>query len=632
MDNLEDLHLLQQFIPDDRQGAVLLTTRRQVTEPVAQALELEVLSENDAILFLLKRTKTLTINQSLEYASDLDIENTRAIAQLLGNLPLALDQAGAYILETQCSFADYLALFKTYQEQLLQRRIAKSIPTDHPHSVVTTFSLNFQQVQQSNYIAAEILCLCAFLAPDAIPEEVLTACASLSGSKLGLIAMDAFQLNQAIEVLRAYSLIKRNPREQTFSIHRLVQAVLQHQQASEERQDWAERAMQAINAAFPHEEYETWTQCEGLLPHALQSARYIEQYQIHSKEAGRLLHETASYLVSRARYREAKALLQKSLSIREQHLGSNDLDVAASLRELGTASRELGEFEEARTYYQRALSIFQKQSGSESLNAAKTSANLATISYHLGNYAEMEQYYQQALPVFEKQPGPKHSTLGALLTNQAEAYREQGRYEAAEQLFLRALFIWEHHDRTHPLFANTLNNLGILYKDRKEYKKAESQYHQARDIWVQNLGPDHPQTAIASYGLAELHQKQKQYPQAEMLYRKILPIWEGSFGSEHPYVCALLDNLAALYKEQAQYEQSENLYKRIIPIIEAKDGYKEKDKAEILYNFAQLQEVQGKNEEAKTMYVRALSIREQVLGVNHPETVETRKRLTALLE
>jgi DNA-binding XRE family transcriptional regulator len=122
-DNMEDLNLLQQFVPVDRQGSILLTTRRQVTEPVAQALELEVLPENDAILFLLKRTKVLPVNRSLEDASDHDIEAARAITYLLGNLPLALDQAGAYILETPCSFAEYLTLFQTYQSQLRGRFI-----------------------------------------------------------------------------------------------------------------------------------------------------------------------------------------------------------------------------------------------------------------------------------------------------------------------------------------------------------------------------------------------------------------------------------------------------------------------------------------------------------------------------
>src|SRR5260221_3411421 len=204
---MEDLKLLQQFVPTDRQGAVLLTTRRQVTEPVAQALELELLPENDAILFLLKRTKILAIDKSLKDASDGDIEAARAITHLLGNLPLALDQAGAYILETACSFAPYLALFKTYQAQLLQRRIREGIPTDHPEAVTTTVPLNFEPVQRRSNAAGELLRFCAFLAPDSIPEEILTANASSLGPVLAPVVANAYLLNEAIEALRAYSLI-----------------------------------------------------------------------------------------------------------------------------------------------------------------------------------------------------------------------------------------------------------------------------------------------------------------------------------------------------------------------------------------------------------------------------------------
>src|SRR5581483_8466403 len=198
VDNIEDLHLLPSFVPENRQGAVLLTTRRQVTEPVAQALELEILPEEDAILFLLKRTKVLELDASLEDASASDIEVARVITRLLGNLPLALDQAGAYILETMCGIAEYVVLFHTHRERLLQRRIAESIPTDHPDSVTTTFELNFQQVQRRNPAAADLLYLCAYLAPDAIAEEVLTAEAPFLGPVLSPVAADAYLLNQAL--------------------------------------------------------------------------------------------------------------------------------------------------------------------------------------------------------------------------------------------------------------------------------------------------------------------------------------------------------------------------------------------------------------------------------------------------
>jgi DNA-binding XRE family transcriptional regulator/tetratricopeptide (TPR) repeat protein len=370
LDNMEDLNLLQQFIPVDRQGAVLLTTRRHVTEPVAQALELELFPENDAILFLLKRTKVLAVEMSLEDASDHDIKAARAITQLLGNLPLALDQAGAYILETPCSFAEYLALFKKYQDRLLQRRIGERIPTDHPESVTATFRLNFQQVQQRSNAAGELLRICAFLASDAIPEEILTAGASLLGPALSPVAADAFKLNQAIEALRAYSLIRRDSKGKTLSIHRLIQAVLKDTLEETERRTWGKRAILAVNAAFPYAEHGTWPQCERLLPQALLVAQYIETDQIVGEEAGRLLYETASYLLDRARYVEAEPLYQRALRVWEQRLGPDHPRVASLLNNLANLYWQQGKYAEAEPLYQRALRIREQQLGPEHPGAA----------------------------------------------------------------------------------------------------------------------------------------------------------------------------------------------------------------------------------------------------------------------
>jgi len=89
---------------------------------------------------------------------------------------LALDQAGAYIEETQCDLTGYLDLYRTRRTELLKRR--SRLRTDHPEPVATTWSLSFQQVEQANPAAADLLRLCSFLDPDAIPEEIITEGAS----------------------------------------------------------------------------------------------------------------------------------------------------------------------------------------------------------------------------------------------------------------------------------------------------------------------------------------------------------------------------------------------------------------------------------------------------------------------
>ncbi len=538
LDNIEDLHLLPSFVSEHQQGAVLLTTRKRVTEPVAQVLELEVLLEDDAILFLLKRTKVLALGSSLEDASDDEREAAKMITRLLGNLPLALDQAGAYILETACSFAEYARLFQTHRDHLLRRRIGKSIPTDHPDSVTMTFELNFQQVQKRDAAAADLLHLCAYLAPDAIAEEVLTAGASFLGPVLSPVAADAFVLNQVMEVLGAYSLVRREPEQKLLSMHRLVQAVLQDTLGEEEQHTWAERTVRAVNAAFPHTEYGTWVQCERLLPLALAMAERIEQEQMTSEEAGRLLLETASYLRARARYAEAEPLYLRALCIREQQLGPEHPLVVYPLNGLANLYAERGQYEKAEPLYQRALRIQEQQLGPEHSLVAHLLNNLANLYKEQGQYAEAEPLYLRALRIQEQQLGLEHPLVVAPLNNLADLYSRQSQYGKAELLYQRALRIREQQlGPGHPQVAYPLNNLAILYSQQGQYGKAEPLYLRALSIWEQQLGPEHPQVAYPLTSLATLHSEQGQYGKAELLYQRALRIREQQLGPGHPDVC-----------------------------------------------------------------------------------------------
>src|SRR5204863_2916504 len=120
---------------------------------------------------------------------------------------------------TGCTLSDYLRLYATHRKELLARH--SRLILDYPETVATTWSLSFQQIEQANPAAAEVLRLCAFLAPDAIPEELLTRGVAELGVVLGAAAADPFKLNEALGVLRRYSLVRRNGSTNMLSIHRL---------------------------------------------------------------------------------------------------------------------------------------------------------------------------------------------------------------------------------------------------------------------------------------------------------------------------------------------------------------------------------------------------------------------------
>jgi len=469
-DNADDLTLLRDFLLSGSKGHILLTTREQATGRIAQCIEIEKMEREEGTLFLLRRTGLLAQDAPLDAASPAISEVARELVQVMAGLPLALDQAGAFIEETRCSLSDYLLLFQTRQADLLQRR--GRLATDHPDSVGATFSLSFEKIQQANPTAAELLHLCAFLDPDGIQEEIFTEGISELSPTLQSIAADPIKLNETIGDLLTYSLVRRTS-DHTLTVHRLVQAVLQDMLAEAERRSWAERAVLLVNAVFPHAEHEIWPQCERLLPQALTAIQVIERYQVIGKEAGRLLHETAFYLRDRGRYTEAEPLYQRAIRIREQLLGPEHPDVATSLYGLANLYLDQGRYAEAEPLYQRAIRIREQFLGPQHPDMAYPLTNLANLYREQGRYAEAESLYQRALHIREQALGPQHLETARTMQELAQFREAQGYDEEAMTLYARALTIREQALGAHnPKTTETRKHLIALLHTVGQFEEA----------------------------------------------------------------------------------------------------------------------------------------------------------------
>ncbi len=379
LDNADELTLAREFLPPSFGGHVLLTTRAQATGRFARRLEIDILPTGQGTLFLLRRAGLLAPDAPLEQAVERERDVAHAICKELGGLPLALDQAGAYIEETGCSLAEYQSLYQRRRADLQAERRGQLVD-DHPLPVATTWSLSFRQVEQNNPAAADLLRLCAFLAPDAIPEEIVTQGAEHLGPQLAPVGADSYLLNQSIEALRAYSLLRReasSDAEPLLSVHRLVQAVLKDQMDERTQQQWAERAVSAVDAARPAVEHGSWPQWERLLAHALACSELIEHQRVHAAEATELLQRTGWYLTERARYQEAELLLKQALSITEQEHGLEHLDTARDSVTLAYLYLVQGKYEQAEPLLQRALAIREQQLGPTHPDTAQSLNNLA---------------------------------------------------------------------------------------------------------------------------------------------------------------------------------------------------------------------------------------------------------------
>src|SRR6266566_2799918 len=266
LDNADELGIIRDFLPEAYTGHILLTTRAQAMGRLARRIELDHMEQADGTLFLLRRAGILEAEEPLDQASPRDQEAALAVVQEMDGLPLALDQAGAYVEETGCGLAGYLTRYQQRRTALLKER--GGYTSDHPEPVATTWSLSFEKVEQANPAAADLLRLCAFLAPDAIPEEIVIEGAADLTLELQSLATDQFLLDAAIKELFRYSLIQRDAEQKLLSLHRLVQAVLKDAMDEEVQLTWAERAVRAVNRTFPADEFASWDRRRRLLTHA----------------------------------------------------------------------------------------------------------------------------------------------------------------------------------------------------------------------------------------------------------------------------------------------------------------------------------------------------------------------------
>lgn len=579
LDNADELAITADFLPAFHHGHILLTTRAQVMGEIAQGVIVEKMSSDEGASLLLRRAKMADTASTQEQAI------AKKIAGMLDGLPLALDQAGAYIEETKCSLPEYMSIFQQQQRVLLGHR--GGLAPTYPKSVATTWSLSFQKVERADHAAADLLRLCAFLAPDAIPREIIAD--GVAGfQRVRIAASNPLTLNAAIGELLKYSLVRRNP-DQTLTIHRLVQAVLKEDMKKNIQRVWAKRAVVAVNRVFPDAVVEEWPRCESYLVQAQACAVLIGQYHIVSAEAARLLYQAGRYLHDRASYQQAEAFYKQALAIYKKAEGAEHAPVAMVLHEYGRLLHDQGQYKQAEPLYQQALAIRERALGSQHPLTAQTLNLLGKIYHDQGHYDQAEPLYLQTLAIWEQQLGPLDSKTALILNSLARLYRAQGRYEQAETYYRRSLTIREH-----------------------------------------TLGAQHLDTAQSLTNFGSFCRALGRYDEAEPLIRRALGIRELVLGPEHPITATTLDALGRLYHEQGRYEEAEPLYRRALAIREKLLGDPHLHTAVTLHNLAGLCSDQGRYEEAEPLYQRALAIREQVVGPQHPDTIRVLQDLTAL--
>ncbi len=447
-DNAKDRADVQNYIPRGEIGHVLITSRNANWRGIAAPLDVKVLERSESVDLLLKRT-----GYTNREAAD-------ALAEALGDLPLALEQAGAYMDATRRSLPDYLKMFTDRKNELWDRA---GPPTDYRDTVATTWNIAFDEVKQISSAGADLLNLCAFLAPDDIPVELLSSGVQYLPGSLAALASDPLAFDDAVDPLRRYSLVEITA--ETISVHRLVQAVTRDRLDGDELKKWAEAAVRIVNEAFPFDSDDvgTWPVSTRLLPHALAAAEHAEALDVASDSTEKLLNQTGSYLKGRAQFAEAKEMFERALAIGEAAYGPDHPQVAIYVNNLGNVLQDLGDLEGAKKMFKRALAIDEAAYGPDHPDVAIDVGNLGNVLQDLGDLEGAKKMFKRALAIDEAAYGPDHPDVAIYVSNLGVILKTLGDLEGAKKMFERALRIFtESLGEGHPNTVTVQNNLDSL--------------------------------------------------------------------------------------------------------------------------------------------------------------------------
>jgi CHAT domain-containing protein/Tfp pilus assembly protein PilF len=280
-------------------------------------------------------------------------------------------------------------------------------------------------------------------------------------------------------------------------------------------------------------------------------------------------------------------------------------------------------------------SLFSAASGQESTveQAAPALEHIESLNqrvvqlYRHGKENEAFEAASRALVQAEGLLEQRHPALVVALNNLALLYRNRGNYRKAESLYWRALAIREKNlSPSHPDLARSANNLGTLYYDVEDYARAEPLLQRARQIYEHLPDPPFGELAQVLGNLGALYQAQRHYARAEPLLKRALDITVRQLGETHPAAAVSCNNLGMLYYVQQDYRRAEPLLQRALSIAEQTLGKTAVAAIQYRSNLGMLYAATGDITQAVTLLTEAASLLEMQMGPILAAGAESEKR------
>jgi hypothetical protein len=596
------------------------------------------------------------------------------VADVLGNMPLAVAAAGALLAELRIPIPEYL--------RQLDMQPGFDLSPDHPlrdypPAVAKAWNLSLDYLQQRSAAAAKLLAICSAMATDIGLELVLSQAMTEAVRDLDPTITERSMISRLIRQVDLLALIKLDNVNHQIQVHRVVQAAVNERLSVKERSAAQQDVHQILVAARPEGDVDDprmWPRYRLIWPHltpsqAMRSAerqvrdllvdrvRYLRQrddLERGVRRAGeieegwqtmlaqgvppdqdrslrqqlfRLRFNLANILRDQGNFQQAQAVDEEVLQGQLELLGAEHPHTLQTRSSLAADLRAVGEYGAALELDEGTYKSWSEGSGfgDEYPGTLSAASNLA-LSYLLtGNFRNAFQRDRLTLERRTAVDGERHPRTLNSGTALARDLLEAGRYQEAatrmEHVWTACRETLGSNDRT---TLNARRWLGVAHRCTGRPDLAAPHIDAARDELTRGFGRDSNDALSCrlsqAINLLALQRAQEAQTQAE----ELLAVYEERVGAEHPHslICRL--NLSSAMYAQDEFRTA------LVHARRAADGLRDRLGAGHPYTLSatmMLASLLAREDDlahAAALEEHIVAERARILGRRHPDTLRAR--------
>ena len=607
-DNVEDADHLTGFLPD-RHGHMLVTTRAGMWQEISDLITVEEFSRAESTALLTSRVAALP-------QSDADF-----LAEALGDLPLALAQA-AGVLQSGLPATEFQRLLTSQATQVLSQGKPRSYTT----SLAAATLVALEKLGTTNDKAANLLCLCGYLAPESIPAAWFYNSTAFnntpSAAQIGVLPDGGLEVSQVFGRIRDIGLGRVD--QNGLRLHRLTQAIIRDHTVNQQAA-YRGRVVAVLSAAAPasSDDPASWPTWTRIIPHLLLAISDNAHDSLRP-----LACAAARYLLHSGQAKAALAMARRLRQIWAAELGPDDIDTLNAAQYLAHAMLDSGDYTRAFELQQETLERRRRVLGEDHPDTLNSANDLANTLNSLGRSAEALALHQDTYDRRRRVLGEDHPDTLNSAGNLASARSSLGRYKEALALHQdtydrRRRVLGEDHPDTLNSGGNLASALGSLGRSAEALALHQDTYDRRRRV----LGEDHPDSLSSAGNLATARSSLGRYQEALALHQDTYDRRRRVLGEDHPDTLTSASNLATARSSLGRYQEALALHQDTYDRRRRVLGEDHPDTLTSAGNLATARSSLGRSKEALALHQDTYDRRRRVLGEDHPDTLTSGSNL-----